>query len=48
MRRVRVAFDPLQLSNPASCSPRRALCAERRGPYERTVWKRRASPNCLK
>jgi glycolate oxidase len=33
MRRVRVAFDPLGLSNPQKLFPRPRLCAERQGPY---------------
>jgi glycolate oxidase len=34
MRRVRMAFDPKQLSNPGKLFPRPRLCAERSGPYE--------------
>ncbi|MBV9506927.1 MAG: FAD-binding protein [Acidobacteriia bacterium] len=34
MQRVRCAFDPLQLSNPAKIFPRPRLCGERAGEYK--------------
>ena len=34
MQRVRIAFDPQNLSNPQKIFPRPSLCAERRGKYQ--------------
>jgi glycolate oxidase len=33
MQRVRVAFDPQNISNPDKVFPRTKLCAEKTGPY---------------